>query len=299
MAVSIALLIGMFASDAAAQAWTPLENSLSTSFSYTYSFADRNALRVPDPSLQGGATNHNLTLGVEYGTPVEGLAVDVRLPFVGIKVNDNSVGTHPPVAGDWDDGKFHMAPTDLRAGLRYQILNDPVALTASVAGSVPTWDYPTVGFGAPGRQLKALHLSLAAGYLPDFVPDLYVHARYEFTMPESFETYEPETSTINQNRSDASLQIGYFATGDLELNLAGDLRRSHGGVNFEDLGMYTPTTREFHDGLLNEDLLVLGGGASYQLSDRYRLGAAVRFFTTGRNTRKANIYSLFLDVALF
>lgn len=296
------MLIGVSASasDVEAQAWTPEPGDLSASASYNYSAADTIAGDGSARNLIGGAASHILDLGLEYGTPLDGLTVDVSLPIVGAKVNGDNPDPHFPVAGEWDDGDFHSAPTDLRAGLRYQLLLNPVAVAIHVAGSAPTWKYPVKGFTAPGRGLRALHAGFAAGYaFTDLLPQLlYVHGSYEFSLAESFETFDPMTSDISQKRSTVALQVGYFVLDKLVVNLASDIVRSHGGIDFEGFAGYTATQREFHDALLNEDILLLGGGLSYTLTDRVDVGAAVRIFIDGLNTREANLFNLSLGVKL-
>ena len=294
----IALLIGVSTRDVEAQAWTPEPGALTASAAYTHSKAD--SIALSGDSLPDGATSHLLDLAVEYGTPLEGLTVDVSLPIVGAKINDDNIAPHFPVPGEWDDGEFHAAPSDIRAGLRYQVLSDPVAIAIHAAGSVPTWQYPVKGFTAPGRGLRALHAGVSVGYATaTLLPQLlYVHASYEFTVRESFETFDPETSDFSQKQSKVAMQVGYYVLDELAINLASDIVRSHGGVNFADFGSYTETTREFHDGLLNEDLLLLGGGVTYTLTERVDVGAAVRIFTSGLNTREANLFNVSLGVKL-
>lgn len=53
--------------------------------------------------------------------------------------------------------------------------------------------------------------------------------------------------------------------------------------------------QEFHDPLLAESYLHIGGGVSYQALETLRVSAFIRFFMWGENTRNSDVYGLSLS----
>jgi hypothetical protein len=89
--------------------------------------------------------------------------------------------------------------------------------------------------------------------------------------------------------------VGYFILDQLEVNLAGSLQIPHGGLDFVDFPMESEPAQRYHDSLLAEGFLHLGGGVSYQAMEKLRVSAFVRFFIQGENTRNSDIYGLGLS----
>jgi hypothetical protein len=231
--------------------------------------------------------HHIITLSGDYVTPVEGLAIEAQLPIVGTKWDDTSL-PHFPTAGEWDDGSYHFTPTDVRAGLRYQFLREPFSAAVAVAGSVPVKDYPTYGYTAPDRHLKAVHLGLAVSKVFD---PIYVAASYEFSLVEKY-TEVAETEDYGQNRSDFSAVLGWFIGDKLDLHAAFDGRIQHGGIDYADFTMLSDAVQMHHDAVLRENQYLVGGGVGYQLTDALALAADFRIFVAGANTRNANLFGV-------
>jgi hypothetical protein len=210
-----------------------------------------------------------------------------------------------PAHGEYDDGDMHTTLTDLRLGARYQLLREIVAFAPHIGGSIPVTDYENVGFANAGRGLKQLHLGASLGRTLDPVlPNLFVHGTYEFSLVERFDDTSTEeeaeiTKEVGQNRSDVALMLGYFfLEGDLRLNLGYNWRIHHGGVDFTELGSPDSPMYRYHDPLLNEEFMLLGGDIGYDLTDRLSINASTRFFLRGYNTRDANLFSLGLSFAV-
>lgn len=266
-------------------------NSASVDLSYTYGqsneLVESQGATLPNINI----VHHNIALDGTYVTPMEGLAVDVGIPIVGTKYDPSGI-EHFPEPSPRDNGSTHFSVTDLRAGLRYQFLREPLAASVALAGTLPLTDYPTDGFTAPGHGLKALHGKLSLGrLLHPFLPKAYVHGSYEFSLVERVDEGE-EVSSFNRNRSDFAFLAGYFILDDLEANLAVDYRRTHGGMDFIRWDDYSENAQLHHDRLLRENILLIGGGVNYQLTDAISLGGAVRLFTHGTNTRNAHLFAL-------
>jgi hypothetical protein len=286
---------------ARAQAWVDPAGSLTTSLDYAYSPSD-SVVITPDRDAPGESiTAHTISLGVEY-IPIENLGVQASLPIVATKYSGD--GMPAPRHGEYDDGDMHTTLTDLRLGLRYQLLREIVAFTPHIGGSIPITDYENVGFANAGRGLKQLHAGASLGRTLDPVlPNLFVHASYEFSLVESFDDTMTEeeaevTKDVGQNRSDVAFLLGYFfLDGDLRINLGYNWRIHHGGINFTDYTVGS-TLDMYHDPLLNEEFMLLGGDIGYDLTDRLSINASTRFFLRGYNTRDANLFGLGLTFAI-
>jgi hypothetical protein len=138
-----------------------------------------------------------------------------------------------------------------------------------------------------------LIFGLAMGkYFTSGVPNLYLHGRYEFRWTERYETLYPETAEYPQNKSFAEALVGYFILDKLEVNLGASMQIAHGGLEFVNFGMEPEAGQLFHDSLLAEGFMHLGGGVSYQALDKLRVSAFVRFYVQGNNTRNSDIYGL-------
>ena len=122
---------------------------------------------------------------------------DRGAPFGALKYTGNKTAYPHPGGGSYDDGKTHTTLTDLRGGVRYQVLEAPVALSPHLAVSIPVADYETVGNTVAGRHLKMLHVGLGIGRV--FGSATYVHVLYEFSLAEKFDR-TPETSVRTEPR---------------------------------------------------------------------------------------------------
>jgi hypothetical protein len=148
--------------------------------------------------------------------------------------------------------------------------------------------------------LLALDLGLAVGVaLEPWVPGLYAHAEYRYTLSERVETSDPMTEDFNLDRSDYSLQVGYGFLRRFEVNVVLEGRKAHGGFDFVDWNEVSETVHENHDQLLREDIVLLGGGLSYEITDKFSVGAAARFFVAGRNTRDTNLFGINMEYQVY
>lgn len=280
--------------DAHAQAWVGGKGELDLSLDYNFAYAGKVLGDGDIEYLDAGSTTQQITLGAEY-VPVPRLAVGVALPFAFLKYSGDPKYMHPG-GGRYDDGDTHATLTDLRAGARYQILEDaPVALSPHLAVSIPLADYETVGNIVAGRHLMALHAGLGVGRV--LGEATYVHLLYEFSLVEKYDR-TPETAKHSQNRSDLGLTIGHKLLDQrLDLHVDLNLRETHGGVNFSEIEAIALSLNElaFHDPILNEDILLVGGGIGYQISNSFAVSLAGQLFVSGKNTQNASVLALGLS----
>jgi hypothetical protein len=247
---------------------------------------------------------HVISFGVEYVTPLPGLALNVNMPLVGLQYKGSDLPESDFIRphGSYDDGSTHFVATDFRADLRYVIvpIEEYINIGVSVGGSLPVQDYETQGFAGAGRGLNQMHFGLAVGRtLAPVLNTLYFHLSYYFTLSERFKTDSEATGAISQNYSSIAAQIGYFIIPELQINVAADIRIAHGGVNFVDWLSFEQAIRDFHDTLMRENVYLVGGGLGYDIIDGLNLSVLARAFVGGTNTRNAHIFGLNVSYQIF
>jgi hypothetical protein len=304
---SLSLLIASVTAQTAMaqQAWVGERDSLSASLDYAYSRS--NAVvedYEPDLDETDPIFNHTASIAVEY-TPIEKLGLIATLPLVSSRVGAPRTEGVPPALphGRYDDGNYHTTLQDFRLDARYMVVDDVVTFSPHVSVSIPVADYETVGFANAGRGLKMLIFGGAIGkYFTSGVPNLYLHGRYEFRWTERYKSGFEQTEKYGQNKSFMDALVGYYILDNLEVNLAGSMQLAHGGFRFHDWlppsdPGYTAQYPEhfFHDALLAEQFLHVGGGVSYSPMEWLRVSAFVRFFMWGENTRNSDLYGLGLS----
>jgi hypothetical protein len=285
---SVLVAFGSAWSDAHAQAWVPDTGALDLSLDYNLGISDKVIQDNGPDFTSAGTTAHQFTLGAEY-VPVNHLAVSVALPLALLKYT-GTLGMYPhPGGGSYDDGNTHTTLTDLRAGVRYQVLDDPIALTPHIAVSIPVASYETVGNTVAGRHLKALHLGLGIGRV--FGEATYVHLLYEFSVVEKYDR-TAVTATYGQERSDFAATIGHKLLDQrLDIHIDANGRVTHGGVNFSEINFADATSdvANFHDAILAETIYLVGGGVGYQLNNDLGVNLSGRLFVAGKNTQNASV----------
>jgi hypothetical protein len=279
--------VGSEWSTAHAQAWVGDRGSLDVSLDYNLAVSSKVIRDGGESDLpDAGTTTQEFTLGAEY-VVLPKLAIAVALPIELLKYTGSLTMYPHNGGGRYDDGLTHSTLTDLRGAVRYQLLDEPVALTPHVGFSIPVADYETVGNSVAGRHLKALHLGVSVGRR--FTEALYAHVFYEFSLVERYDR-TPETHLAGQNRSDGAITVGYKLLDQrLDVHLDASGRVTHGGWKFSEFDILTDNEIMFHDPILAEDIFLAGGGVSYQISDSLAANLGARLFVAGKNTQNASV----------
>jgi hypothetical protein len=265
-------------SQALAQAWVGERHSAFASLDYAFitssDLIEEDGVRVEDENID----THMMMLRVGYA-PLDRLGLELSAAYLAMKYGGD--GELFPQHGEYDDGDYHGTFQDMALRARYQLLEELFALSPHIGVSIPVSDYEVFGWANAGRHLKAVLIGASAGQF--FFKRLFVHASYEFAIPEKFDDM-PGFDQYSQLMSDLGLAVGYFVIDRLELHGVVDFHWQHGGVDYFDLTDRDSPLFLNHDPVLNEDFIQAGGGLSWNVMDQLKLALDARMFVNGRNT---------------
>jgi hypothetical protein len=285
-AVVVAIILAVFAAPARAQAWLPAKGEGSVSLLYQDVFV-RDHYSGTTPTDGGQIWSKALLVDVTYGV-TDNLAITFGIPWTAGKYSGDRQhpladlsGANPTFYGvqPLDDGTYHQTFSDFRFDVRYNITKKGMVLTPFIGSMVPSHDYTSFAHAAPGQKLKELQLGATGAKLLDtIVPGLFVQGSYAYGFTE-------KVLDISHNRSDFSLEFGYFATPKLRLLALSNARITHGGIDMPLSPRASLPALQFmnHDRIQREDFLNLGGGASFALSDKVDLFGSMMHTVAGRN----------------
>jgi hypothetical protein len=199
------------------------------------------------------------------------LAVSFGLPYIGSRYT----GTKPhallpeeepllPNFKTLDDGNFHSTLQDVRVELRYGLRWAGLSVAPFVTGIIPSHDYQSFSHAAAGRHLRELQVGVyAARVLDPWLPGGFFQAGYTHG-------FEQTIIDIPRQRSILTFEGGYFATSKLRVFGEGAWQVTHGGVDVVVSPRADFVGLEFihHDQIMRTNMLDLGGGAAWTLSDR-------------------------------
>lgn len=286
--VSVLAILGSAHHEARAQAWVGEATSLDVDLDYNLAISEKVVTDTDIEFAQAGSRTQQFTLGAEF-VPLNRLALNVDLPLVLLTYTGNQMAYPHPGGGKYDDGNTHATLTDIRGGVRYQILEEPLAVSPHVAVSIPVADYETIGNTVAGRHLKKLHLGLGVGRVIGSAT--YVHLLYEFSLVEKYDA-NADTEQHSQNRSDFAATIGHKVLDQrLDIHIDANIGLTHGGVSLASLTALSADEQMFHDAIAKEEAYLVGGGLGYQISDALTVSASARLFVAGQNTQNASVFA--------
>lgn len=295
--VWLCLSIAAFCPSLTAQAWVPAKGE--GTFTTTYSFVafKGHYTTQGDKVFLGAARAQSVTFEIEYGITNK-LAVTLSLPIVAVRYAD----TNPPIAflrGEFaalktslnynhdflDDGSYHGTLQDFVLNLRYRVLKKPLVLTPFIAAVIPSHSYAYVGEAAPGRNLHEFRFGVNAGRrLDPFLKNAYAHFQYSYAVAE-------RSLGISTNRSNATMEVGYFLTKKLSVRGLADWQHTYGGLRFP-IDLTTPELALTHDRLLRARYWHVGGGATYSFPRRFDISGNLITFVAGNDTHFGTGFTL-------
>jgi hypothetical protein len=285
--MAVPVLLGASSTTARAQAWLPAQGEGSVSFIYQDLFDRYHQFPGIGNVFSGPTTSRSVLVDVTYGV-TDKIAVSFAVPWVSAKY----VGSNPHPLADLsgsapvfygktplDDGTFHGTWQDVRFDVRYNVTKKGLVLTPFIATSAPSHDYVTLAHAAPGQRLKQLQMGLTGAKMLDrVVPGLFVQGSYAYGITEKM-------LDISHNRSNATLEVGYFVTPKLRLMALGAGQVSHGGIDMVANPRANLPALQFlhHDQITRINFLNVGGGAAYSLTEKIDVFASMIRTLAARN----------------
>jgi len=168
------------------------------------------------------------------------------------------IGSSPH--GRLDDNTFHATLQDFHMGVRANVLTGPLFVTPFMRLTLPSHHYQLEGHTSTGKGKVELTSGLYAGR--DLAPSL-PNAYFELMASHTFvERTTIDSDSERLNRTNGSLEVGYYLTPSLTLSAYGTGVRTHGGW---DLPRAFNNTEEIleHDRFDKSKDIQLGGSIAY------------------------------------
>jgi hypothetical protein len=270
--IAVILLGGPLCASVHAQSWLPEKGSASLSVAYSNDLNEKHYL--PDGGTVDVGHTRTQTLGITGSYALsDRLLITGGIPFVTARYRGDF--PHPTKV---DDGHYHGSTADLRLGLHFQALLEPVLLAPYIAVVIPSRSYVTLGHATPGRGLEEAWFGFYAGKsLDEWIPRTYLQTRYNYALVE-------KVAGVSHNRSNVELEIGYFLNARASVRTFAAWQETHGGIDVPVPGDHP--LFDHHDQLAADSFLNLGGGFSYSLSQRLSVYSVYLSGVRGRNGHK-------------
>jgi hypothetical protein len=285
------LTVGLLGSaSAGAQSWLPPEGEAWLSLGYGNAFTTKHYFGVVDPGVTDVGHIRGQAVGLQIGYGLTNrLAFSLGIPFSDNRYYCTPAGPCTPHPfSTADDGRYHGTFQDFRINLDYQLFTGDVSVAPFVTAVIPSHSYVYFAHAAPGKDLHQYLLGFTAGASLDRVlPGSYLVTMYDYAFVEP-------VLGINVNRSDFSIELGYFLsflTPSLSVRFLGAGYYTHGGLEYHqppDL-FALPNGQELflhHDQIGKARAVNLGGGLSYQLNGSTEVYVAYLRSVYGRDVLK-------------
>jgi len=264
-----ALILAIASSRAQAQAFVPAKGEGTVSFLYQDQFF-RYHYAPTTPVDAGQIWARSMLYDVTYGV-TDKIAVSFGIPLVVTRylgAAPHFLASDPTKSNPIDDGTWHATIQDMRFDVRYNVTrnlwNKGIVVTPFVGTVAPSHEYPYFVHAGFGRNLNEVQVGASVAKLFERgIPGLVVQGRYAYGFVE-------QVMDISHNRSLGSVEAAYFISSKLRaFGMVGG-QRTHGGIDF--LGARTRAELPYevfihHDQIQRENMLSVGAGGSYSLSD--------------------------------
>lgn len=202
----------------------------------------------------GHIMGNTIRSSASYGV-TDRVTIDGDLPFVSAKY----IGTQPH--GRLDDGTFHSTFQDFHLGARMNLVMRPLFVTPFIRTTIPSHHYQLEGHTAQGRDKVELTPGFYAGRdLGPFLPNAFFEVMASHTWVQR--TYIEQTSE-RLNRTNGSIEIGYYLTPSVTVSVFGTGVRTHGGWSFPDHVFQNENEIEEHDRFDKTKDVQTGGSIAY------------------------------------
>ncbi len=181
-------------------------------------------------------------------------------------------GPHSPS----DDGTFHTTLQDFHLGLRANMMMRPLAVTPFLRLTIPSHHYQLEGHTAVGRDKLEVTFGTWAGRdLGPLARNVYIEGMASHTLVQRTTT---ALGSERLNRTNGSLEVGYYLTPSLIVRVFGTGVRTHGGWTLAPPPAPAPADIAEHDRFDKTKDILAGGTVSYTF--RSGIGVYGGYFTT-------------------
>jgi len=281
---AVAALLALSAQSAAAQAFVPAQGEGTVSVLVQDQFFKYHA--SPTQYTQGLIYSDSVLVDFAYGL-TDRVAVGIGIPWVATRYGGTAPHLLPDLSGPnpIDDGTWHSTAQDFRFDVRYNVtrnlLDAGIVLTPFVGSVTPSHDYPYFAHAGFGRDLNEVQVGASVAKLFEKgIPGLAIQARYGYGFVE-------RVVDISHNRSLMSLEGAYFVTPKLRLMGLSAGQITHGGIDFYGQALsrllLSPEQFNHHDQIIRENMLALGGGAAFSLTESLDLSGSLMHTVAQRN----------------
>jgi hypothetical protein len=272
--VAVAILSGLCARTAQAQAWVPPKGEGSVSVLYQDLLVEKHFLAGGGKIDRGHIRSNNLLFDVTYGL-TDRMTVTLVVPYISTEYS----GTFPHPTPQ-DNGKAHSAFQDVRFGVRYNIVDSPVlTITPFVGSNMPTHNYEYFAHAAYGTRVRELEVGTYVGrMIGPALPNTFVQARYSYSFAERI-------AGIHHDRSNLDLEVGHLITPKVRAFVIGAGQTTHGGIDTPDAGWRAmpPELAPHHDRVARLQMLDVGGGVQVSVSRSVEVFGSYVKTLAGRN----------------
>jgi len=269
---------------AAAQAFVPAQGEGTVSVLFQDQFYKYHV--IPTVESQGLIYSDSLLLDVSYGL-TDKIAVGFGLPWIATRYAGSNPHLLPDLSGPnpIDNGSWHAAVQDIRIDFRYNVTrnfaNAGIVVTPFVGSVTPSHDYTYFAHAGFGRDLNEVQMGASVAKLFEKgIPGLIIQGRYAYGFVQ-------QVVDISHNRSLMSLEAAYFLTPKLRLMALSSGEITHGGIDFYgpvvSRALLTPDEFNHHDQIIRENMLTLGGGASFSLTESWDVFGSFMHTVAQRN----------------
>lgn len=264
---------GALAAPACAQAWLPLKGEGTIATTYSNMYVRNHVTFDGTKNPNGGRIRTNMLLtSFDLGL-TDKFALNADLAYVASKY----IGATPH--GPLDTGAYHPTFQNAHLELRYNAFDKGVVVTPFIGTTIPTHEYEARGHSAVGLGFHELLLGVSVGReLDRILRDSYVDARYSYAILGRFDD-------VKVNRSNASCEVGWFATRSLALRFISAFQKVHGGIVVALQPELDEHQKEFHDRITRTDYIYLAGGITYLVKRSFAIHLAYLTTTYGRNVQ--------------
>jgi hypothetical protein len=254
--VLIAVAVATDSSTLLAQAVVLEKGQFSFATNYQHTFSRDHVAHDGEVLHLGHIMSWAIRPSLSYGL-TDRVTLDADVSYVAGKY----IGSIPH--GPLDDGTFHHALQDFHLGARMNVMMRPLFVTPLIRLTIPSHHYEMKGHTAVGRGTFEVTAGAFAGReIGPRLPNAWFEVMASHTWAQRTVI---ETDSERLNRTNGSLELGYYVTPSVAVSVFGTGLRTHGGWDLP-RHFHTPEEKASHDRFAKGKEAHVGGTVLYVFS---------------------------------